>query len=374
MRDYLIKYKHGIITFVIIFIVLYFCFSVLFKSFYFRQISFGNYVDNTYYNTGSCFTGDTPKRSKDSIYFRADAYGHFPKAGIYNITGSFTSAVYLERFSYKSDTLNNGDFVYNNMLCYNSPSYEKTEQKYYLDCLNYETGEREHYLELNCPLNEEPSHAFTLEGNLYFETEQNSDLSNTAVYRYSEKGYEKVLSEDYVGKKYYIDQFYKNYIFLTNVDKLNPDIKTSVITIDKYDVNKKRIVQTFNITANQSMDKEDKYRILLFTDNYAFIEYQNSRTSMRSSILKYIINSGKYEEAFQTNEHFVINAYNDNAFIALEKGSILALSPQGKEFKKISESKVNGISILDDKWLYYEGEDYHLYRILPDGSKTEKVF
>lgn len=374
MRKFVIKYKHGIITFAIIFIILYLCFSVLFKSFYFRPISLSNYVDNTYYNTGSCFLGDAPKRSKDSIYFRADAYGHFPKAGIYNITSNFTSAVYLERFSYKSETLNNGDFVYNNMLCYNSPSYEKIERKYYLDCLDYKSGERKHYLELNCPLNEKPSHAFTLEGNLYFETEQNSDLSNAVIYRYSEKGCEKVLSEDFVGKKYYVDQYYKNYIYLTNVNMFDLDIKIKEITIDKYDVNKRSVIQTFTIPVNQSMVNEAEFRILLLTDNYAFIEYQNTDKSMLKSIFKYNTDSGNFEKVLQTKENFVINAYNDNAYLALETGGIYSLFQQSNKFKKISDSKVNSISILDDKWLYYEGEDYHLYRIMPDGSKTEKVF
>ena len=95
---------------------------------------------------------------------------------------------------------------------------------------------------------------------------------------------------------------------------------------------------------------------------------------MLKSIFKYNTDSGNFEKVLQTKENFVINAYNDNAYLALETGGIYSLFQQSNKFKKISDSKVNSISILDDKWLYYEGEDYHLYRIMPDGSKTEKVF
>lgn len=361
--------KNLLITILFILIFAYLIYAFLFKSFYFRPISFGNYVDNTLRNEGCSFLGNPPLRSESAIYFNAYNYGYFPKSGVYKITDTFTTSECLHRFDFNNTGFPVGDFVYKDTLCY-SDFTNISKGNAALDKISMNEWEREHFLGIKSPIDETPSYAFTIDGELYF----NTDNNEKNIYRYKEKSYEEVLSENIVKKNYYIDQYYKNFVFLTNVDTYNLERKPCELRIDKFDINKKEIVQSYTIPSIQTFDKSFRYERHLITDNYLFLACYPSNTSNNATILRYNLSTNKFEKVFKTDNFFVFNAFNDNAYLAFKESGVFSLLTEDNELKKISDAKVNGISILDDKWLYYEGEDYHLYRIMPDGSKTEKVF
>lgn len=86
-----------------------------------------------------------------------------------------------------------------------------------------------------------------------------------------------------------------------------------------------------------------------------------------------------HESLFTCDKQFCVNFFENNLVLGVGRGSnkqgvyIIDLEKPIKECR-ICEIPVDGIYILDNQYVYFTDEDYHLYRILLNGNSLEIVF
>lgn len=361
------RHKNGIITFLSIFLVLFILYIFLFNTVYIKPLDLGEYVDNSMRN--STISGSLV-RADDELYF--SAYNHFPKNGIYKISDFFTQMVCGDRFkfdfslpfttySYKGNLLE--DFVTDNSEFGNAK----------IKKLNFANGEYEDFINLECPDNEKITDYFTLEGELYFVTDKHH-----SIYQYEESGYKLIASEEYCGKGFAPEQYYQHYMYFSYLNH-SAEKSEELTELYQYDMTTQKVIQRIDlnqlpiICQKEQMTLEE-YQI---TDHFIFFVFKNIGND-NYVFYKMNISDGDFLKVYETNEPYQLNSYGEYAYLSFrsggEKKGLYAFTLNEDIPKKLVDSEICEIYIVDKKYVYYEDDNNCLYRITPDGKEYGRVF